>query len=429
MVSVRPFRATYYDPETYADLERVISPPYDVISEAGQQALYQQDPHNFVRIDFGKHDAADTASENVYSRAAMTLQRWREQGVFQTEEQPAFYLHNQTFSDRGQIQTRSDLFVMCQVGDYGPGQVLRHEKTLAGPKADRLALMTETQAHLSPVYCVYQDPQHALLELFGRIAHSPSLFSFAENDLQHELYRISDAADIALIQAHFAERSLYIADGHHRYETARTFSKAHPEQESAQYICMYLSALEDPGLVVWPYHRMVRPNFEWPEWSAFLERAAEYFTITAIEKSQIQASLDAEDAETGSQTMRLVIETSQGAWLLSRTAVLPTGIASERSVTYRHLDVSILHELILYQLADFPEDKAKDPDFIRFSPDVSVLQSYLKSEGGVAFYLNATPLQALCQVADENETMPPKSTYFYPKVPSGLIFACFDSLF
>lgn len=425
MVSVRPFRATYYNPEAFADLERVISPPYDVISEAGQAALYDQDPHNFVRIDFGQQQPGDTDEDNVYTRSEATLKRWREAGVFQTEAQPAFYLHNQTFTDRGHSYTRSDLFVMCRVGDYEPGQVLRHEKTLAGPKADRLALMTQTQAHLSPVYCVYEDPQQNLLALFGQIAQSPAVFSFAENDLQHDLYRITDAADIETIQAHFAERSLYIADGHHRYETARTFSKAHPELEAAQYICMYLSALEDPGLVVWPYHRMVRPSFEWPEWSAFLEQAAAHFEITAIEKSQIQSSLDAVAAN----EMRLVVETPKGSWLFSRPAVLPEGIASERSATYRHLDVSVLHELILYQLADFPADKAKDPDFIRFSPEISVLQSYLESEGGVAFYLNATPLEALCQVADENETMPPKSTYFYPKVPSGLIFACFDSLF
>ncbi len=425
MVSVRPFRATYYDPEAYADLNRVISPPYDVISEAGQEALYQQDPHNFVRIDFGKKQVSDNDKDNVYTRAETILKQWRESGVFTTEDQPAFYLHNQTFTDRGQSFTRSDLFVMCQVGDYGPGQVLRHEKTLAGPKADRLALMTQTQSHLSPVYCVYEDPQQVLLDLFGRIAQTPALFTFAENDLQHDLYRITDPADIEQIQAHFAERSLYIADGHHRYETARTFSQANPDQEAAQYICMYLSALEDPGLVVWPYHRMVRPSFEWPEWSAFLAQAAEYFTITAIEKSQIQASLDSGAAD----QMQLVLETTAGAWLFSRATILPETIANERSATYRQLDVSILHELILYQLADFPADKAKDPDFIRFSPEISVLQSYLESEGGVAFYLNATPLQALCQVADENETMPPKSTYFYPKVPSGLIFACFDSLF
>ena len=427
MVSVRPFRATYFNPDEYTELERVISPPYDVISDAGQESLYQQDPHNFVRIDYGKILPGDDAQENRYTRAKNTLQAWLDSGVLSTEEKPAFYLHNQTFTDKGKSFTRSDLFVMCQVGDYGPGQVLRHEKTLAGPKADRLALMTETQAHLSPVYCVYEDPQQALLALFARIAETDAIFSFDENDLHHDLYKITDPQDIQQIQDHFESRSLYIADGHHRYETARTFSQAHPDQEAAQYICMYLSALEDPGLVVWPYHRMVRPSFKWPEWSVFLERAAQYFTITAIERSQIQASLDQVPAD-GSQ-MHLVIETPAGAWLFTRAAVLPDDIAAERSATYRHLDVSVLHELILYQLVDFPTDKAKDPDYIRFSPEVSVLQSYLESEGGVAFYLNATPLQALCQVADENETMPPKSTYFYPKVPSGLIFACFDSLF
>lgn len=424
MAQVRPFRATYYTP-TDAELAQVISPPYDVISPALQQQLYDRDPHNFVRIDFGQPQADDGPGHDVYSRAAATLQQWLAAGVFTTDDRPGYYLHSQRFSHGGREHVRRDLFVLCEASPFAERQVLPHERTLDGPKADRFALMEATSTHLSPVFSLYQDPDRTLGQRLERLAaQSAPLFHFTDADgIAHTLHACHDEAEVAEISAYFSKRPLYIADGHHRYETALAFRQAHyPATEAAGYVCMYLSALEDPGLLVLPYHRLIRARFGWPD--DLHARLAEHFRVSPVSADGIAAALRPEAGE-----MRMVMQNRDGLWLLQRPAGLPAGIAAQRAESYRSLDVSVLHELLLYRLAGFPSDKSKDPAYIQFSPDIAVLQQTLQDEGGMAFYVNHTPVEALCAIAEQGETMPPKSTYFYPKVPSGLLFTRFDTAF
>ncbi len=428
MAKLRPFRATLYNPARQFDYAAVTSPPYDVISPALQQTLYDRDPHNFVRIDFGQTQADDAPGQNVYTRAEATLKQWLADGVFSTQAEPGYYLHRQTFTAAGAQHTRSDLFVLCEATPFSEGDVLPHEKTLDGPKADRYALMEQTRTHLSPVFSIYQDPEHSLQALIEPTLTEP-LFRFTDGEkISHELFAVKSTLN-EQITNFFNDRPLYIADGHHRYETAQGFRKAHyPETEAAGYVCMYLSSVQDPGLLVLPYHRLIRSRFEWP--ADMLDRLREHFSVEVIQDpssfspEQISEALKAEPGE-----LRLAMETPDALYLLKRPEGLPEGIADHRASSYRNLDVSVLHELLLYKLAGFPSDKSKDPDYIQFSPDISVLRETLQSEGGTAFYVNATPVSTLCAIAEQGECMPPKSTYFYPKVPSGLLFTRFDSAF
>lgn len=425
MAKLRPFRATLYDPARQFDYASVLSPPYDVISPALQQSLYDRDPHNFVRIDFGQTQSNDTAEHNVYTRAEATLNQWLSAGVFSTRPQPGYYLHRQTFTAAGASHSRDDLFALCEATPFSEGDVLPHEKTLDGPKADRYALMEQTHTHLSPVFSIYQDPERALHALIEPGLGEP-LFSFTDGEnIQHALYAVDSALNEPITDF-FADRPLYIADGHHRYETAQAFRRAHyPATEAAGYICMYLSAVQDPGLLVLPYHRLIRSRFEWP--ADLLEKLQAHFTVETLDTLSPEQITEALKPEPGE--LRMAMETPDALYLLKRPEGLPEGIADHRASSYRNLDVSVLHELLLYQLAGFPSDKSKDPDFIQFSPDISVLRETLKTEGGTAFYVNATPVSALCAIAEQGECMPPKSTYFYPKVPSGLLFTRFDSAF
>lgn len=426
MAKVRPFRATYYAPDQ-TDFARVISPPYDVISPALQAQLYARDEHNFVRIDYGQTLPDDAPGSNVYSRSARTLADWLAAGVFTTDATPGYYLHSQRFEHHGAGHTRRDLFVLCEAAPFEAKQVLPHERTLDGPKADRYALMESVQSHLSPVFSLYQDPANQLVSRLEAFAagHVP-LFSFTDNDgIEHSVHACHSPALVEEITGFLGAKPLYIADGHHRYETALAFRKAHyPAIEAAGYVCMYLSALQDPGLLVLPYHRLIRSRFAWPDQETLLASLSDYFEAEAIAPAEIETALAATPGE-----MRLVMQTPEGCWLLRRPSGLPEGFADTRASSYRSLDVSVLHELLLYQLAGFPSAKSKDPDYIQFSPEISVLQETLRTEGGVAFFLNATPVSALCEIAEQGETMPPKSTYFYPKVPSGLLFTRFDSAF
>lgn len=426
MAKVRPFRASYYDPGQ-ASFAQVLSPPYDVISPALQAELYARDPHNFVRIDYGQTQAEDAPGQNVYTRSAGTLEAWLAEGVFATADRPGYYLHTQKFQHQGQSHTRRDLFVLCEASPFAEKQVLPHERTLDGPKADRYALMEAVQSHLSPVFALYEDPEKQLTELLAGQTRQQALFTFVDHEgIEHTVHACQDEQILAEITAFLAERPLYIADGHHRYETALAFRKAHyPANEAAGYVCMYLSALQDEGLLVLPYHRLIRSRFVWPDSEILFRQLAQYFHVQKIAACEIETALKPSQP----LEMRLVMETREGVWVLHRNQGLPEGFAGGRASSYRSLDVSVLHELLLYKLAGFPVDKAKDPNYIQFSPDISVLQETLRTEGGVAFYLNPTPVSALCEIAVQGETMPPKSTYFYPKVPSGLLFTRFNTAF
>lgn len=421
MAEIRPFRANYYAPGS--PYNQVLSPPYDVISAAQQQSLYDRDPHNFVRVDYAQPQPGDTDTDNVYTRAATTLAAWRAEGIFATAAAPGYYLHVQDFEHAGQRLQRRDLFVLTAAHPFSAGQVLPHEKTLDGPKADRFKLMEHTQAHLSPVFALYADPQQELAAILNATQLMPPLFSYSDSEkIAHSVYAIEDSALVARIGEFMQDRPLFIADGHHRYETAVAFRERYASSiPAAGYLCMYLSALEDEGLLVLPYHRRIRPAFAWP--AELHTRLQTYFQVEPVAIPEIDAVL----AATPPHQTRLVMQTREGAWSLTCPKGLPAGLAEHRGAAYRDLDVSVLHELLLYTLAEFPASHAKDPAYMQFSPDRAVLQAGLDAEGGTAFFVNATPVSALCAVAAVGETMPPKSTYFYPKVPSGLLFTCFDS--
>ncbi|HEY9838826.1 MAG TPA: DUF1015 domain-containing protein, partial [Candidatus Obscuribacterales bacterium] len=336
MTRVRPFRATYYQqPEDSGGFADVLSPPYDVISPALQQQLYDRNPHNFVRIDYGQTQPEDAPGSNCYTRSAATLQEWLAEGVFATATEPGYYLHSQRFEHHGQQHSRRDLFVLCEATPFEARQVLPHERTLDGPKADRYALMEAVQAHLSPVFCVYQDPEQQLAQLLDTLQQQEPLFAYRDHEgIEHSVHACSQPEAVAEIGNFFNARPLYIADGHHRYETALAFRKAHyPQIEAAGYLCMYLSALQDPGLLVLPYHRLIRPRFVWPEHQGLFSQLRQFFHIQKIAPDQIENALrPAQPHE-----MRLAMETREGVWVLHRNQGLPAGFASQRASSYRNL--------------------------------------------------------------------------------------------
>lgn len=428
MVNVQPFRATYYNPDRVKNLAEVLTPPYDVISPQQQEAFYASHPHNFIRIDFGQKQAEDNDSQNVYTRAAETLQSWLQEGVFTHSPEPGFYLHTLTYQHGSSELSRTDLFVLCEALPFEAQAVLPHEKTLAGPKADRLKLMEATHSHLSPVFALYSDHEGFLNGYFETVQAREPLFEFTDRDgIGHRIWYDADPDALSKVQHWFQERQLYIADGHHRYETTLNYKRLHAEDASRypaqNHVCMYLSNIYDPGLLVLPTHRLLKPSVPLPPQEVLLERLAAHFSIESVDPAALPARLAAIPAEeTG-----IGMERDGQGWLMRRPKGLPDGLLPERSVSYRGMDVSVLHDLVLYQLLEFSKDWAKDPNYILFSPDWAQIRAWLQDQTGqIGFCLNATAVQELCGVALAGETMPPKSTYFYPKMPSGLLLARFE---
>ncbi|PIQ22992.1 hypothetical protein COW36_01775 [bacterium (Candidatus Blackallbacteria) CG17_big_fil_post_rev_8_21_14_2_50_48_46] len=428
MVNLQPFRATYYNPERIPSLNQVLTPPYDVISAAQQDGYYAQDPHSFIRIDYGKRQETDHEQDNVYTRAAATLKTWLAEGVFTSSAEPGLYLHTLHYQHGQHELSRTDLFVLCETTPFEAQNVLPHEKTIEGPKADRLSLLEATQTHLSPVFALYSDHEGFLNGYFEQVQSQAPLFQFKDHEgIQHSVWYNADPEAIGKVQHWFRERQLFIADGHHRYETALNYKRRHaqetPHYPAQDHVCMYLSNIYDPGLLVLPTHRLLKPSVPLPSLDVIKERLSKYFRIESADPAALPALL----AQASEDETAIGIEMQGQGLLLKRAKGLPDGLLKERSASYRGMDVSVLHDLILYQELEFPKEWAKNPDYILFSPDWAQIRTWLADQTGtVGFCLNATAVQELCGVALAGETMPPKSTYFYPKMPSGILLARFE---
>lgn len=399
MVKLRPFRATYLNPHA-------LKSPGKSLRAA----------HRFM---------AQSVSEPAHM--TQNIQQWLTEGRLEETPEAGYYLHTHDFVYQDKAFQRSDLFVHCKIEPLQSGSILPHEHTLTGP-ADRLyQYLAQSGSHLSPVCCLYTDPDNELQSVFRKIRSQKSLLAYqTEPNDCHTVHACTEPELIFNLNQFFARQKLYIADGHHRYETAELFGRDHGHKISAaNFILMYLTSLQDPGLLVLPFHRLIRGPFIWPEWSQFMDRLKNYFEMQEIRSTDIQAYL----INTEPTKMQLVMQKENTCWLLQRDKGLPQTLKPNVDPAFSDLDLSVLHELILKQLALFPHEYARNPHYIYFSHKISEIQSELKKTGGVAFYLNNPPVQTLCDVADARQNMPPKSTYFYPKVPNGLLLTRFNTAF
>ncbi len=265
MATVRPFRGLRFDPALAGPLDACLAPPYDVISPELRERLLALGPYNIVQVDFAPDRPGDDARENRYTRAAATYRAWRQTGVLAREAAPALYVtesdfpppHEEDAGDR--VLTRRGLLAAVRLVPFDAGVILPHERTLSGPKADRLALMEATTAALSPIFSLYRDPDGAVAALLARAAARPPDAEATDPDgVRHRLRVVTDLALTEAIAAAFEGRRLYIGDGHHRYETALAYHERHPELPAAGYVPMTLTALEDTAIVILPTHRVLR---------------------------------------------------------------------------------------------------------------------------------------------------------------------------
>ena len=438
MATVRPFQGIIYDPKR-VELSRVMAPPYDVISPADQRRYYQQDEHNVVRLIAGEVRPTDTPEDNKYTRAAGFFQQWLADGVLRREASPCLSVYRHQFVDptNGQTRVRTGVLGVVELEPFGRG-VLPHEQTHARAKADRLSLTRAVVANLSPVFALYEDPQTAVGPIIAAAtAESPRLSIVGEDGDEHTIWSLRGAERFRELDRVLRASRLYIADGHHRYETALNFRNKmrleHPEappDAAFNFVLMLLVDVKDPGLAILPTHRVLH-DFERFD-PAFIGRLAGRHRVTL--RSDRAALLAAMREPTPGHRVGLALPLGAtpsspaekgrggGSWY----TVDIEAPASADPVS--RLDVSVLHHEILQRELGLEPAELESERYLSYSRDVGLVLDRVESGGAqAAFLLRPPAVSDVVDVARAGRVMPQKSTYFYPKPASGIVFNPLDA--
>jgi uncharacterized protein (DUF1015 family) len=414
MADVQPLRALHYDQAVAGPLQQLVAPPYDVIDPEQRAALAGQSPHNVVRVDLPQGD-------DPYAAAAETFAGWQAEGAIVRDETPALWALTQDYTGPdGQAKTRRGFFARVRVEEYGPGRIRPHERTHPGPREDRLNLTRATGANMSPIFSLFSDPQGrawAALEPFTQAA--PWGEATDEDGTHNRLWRIDDPGAIAAVTEATRDAELLIADGHHRYETARVYADEIGGEGEHRYVLMNLVAMEDEGLTVFPTHRLVKDTTrETQEALAGLLR--EHFDIAPLE------SLDELPPPSGDGPLTMGYLDShfkQPFRLTLKEQASADAALAGYPEPYRHLDTAILEALVLkgpLGLTDDDIDHQHGLEYSRTDDEATALVT--NGDVDLAFFLRPSPVRQVQEIAETGINMPPKSTYFFPKVPTGLLF-------
>ncbi len=426
MADIRAFRAFRYDLGHVGTLADVIAPPYDVIDPALQQALYDRSPHNVIRLILNKDEPTDTEANNRYTRAARILREWQAEGVLAQDSARSLYVYHQEFEVEGKRCTRRGFLARVRLERFGEGKIYPHEETLAGPKADRLKLFRATAMNLSPVFGLFPDEAGEVQGVLdAAVARSLPLEATDHLGVVSRLWPVSDQHAVSAVTGMMGPKPVFIADGHHRFETAlrylderREAGEVRDAESAANFVLMMLVSMSDPGLVILPTHRLVSglPSLTANELRSQLREHFELESIGAGEKAArdtwelIQAD--------GGQGLLGFGTVADGIWQIGRfrSPNVMAELAAEHSPAWRGLAVSILHVLVLGRLLA-GEAQCRYVHLLR-----EAHEAVAAKECQLAVLVPPATMQHVEQIAGKLEKMPPKSTYFYPKVLSGLIF-------
>jgi uncharacterized protein (DUF1015 family) len=411
MADLQPLRTLRYEPSAVGSLEDVIAPPYDVIDAELRARLAARSPYNVVEIDLPPS----------YEQAAATMTDWRRRGVLLREDEPAVWVLRQDYAaPDGERRVRTGVLARLRVDEYGPGRIRPHERTHPGPKEDRLKLTRATRTNLSPIFSLFPDPDGAASRAMEQIAGGEPFASAADLDgTDNTLWRSSDEDLVAELQMALADAELLIADGHHRYETARVYADEVGGEGEHRYVLMLLCSLSDPGLLVFPTHRLLTGlEDDTPKQLAIRE--------VLLRDFEIEELADVRDLEPPAGPVAFGYMDSFHKKPF-RVTLKDQAIADRALVgmpePYRRLDTAVLEALVLRGALGMSEDDISHLRGLDYSKDLDdAIDAVQTGRADAGFFMRATPVEQVREVAETGESMPPKSTYFYPKVPTGLVF-------
>jgi uncharacterized protein (DUF1015 family) len=435
MATVLPFRGLRYNTHQTLDLAMVTAPPYDVISPEQQDDLYDAHPYNVVRLILNKDTPQDNERNNRYTRAAAFLKEWIAAGVLMRERKPALYLYEQEFTALGRTMIRRGFVARVALEEFGQGTIYPHEQTFAKHKEDRLKLLKATHCNLSQVMALYPDAGGEVMGVFERFPLSqPDLLAVDDGGIVNRMWIVTDEEAIADVAEAMKRRPLYIADGHHRYTTALNYRAYLREQgenvtdhHPANYTTITCISMSDPGLVIQPTHRvlsnqpaltaeqlrdLLKPHFAWKAYSG-----------AEATSSRMEEHLSA----TGKVCFGLYVRGDQSAYVATlKDEAIMGKLAADHSADWQKLDVAVLHRLVFDHLLA-PKFGGPDKLSIRYTPRAGDAFDAVHEAGAtLAFLMRPTRMDQVETIAGHGELLPQKSTFFYPKLLTGLVMNMLD---
>ena len=432
MAEIRPFRGLRYNQSLVNDLSAVICPPYDIIPPQLQQELYLRSEYNFVRLEAGRELPQDTLTDNKYTRSAATLERWLAQGILELDEAPALYLHDHYFRHQGEQYRRRGIIACVRLEEWDKMVIRPHEGTLSGPRDDRLSLLWALQANTSPILAMFEDQGQQLSSLLAAQERSKPLISLSSADGEkHNIWAITEPEIVNQISGSLVEQPLYIADGHHRYSSAlayqrarRAYAPSSSGDEAFNFVMMTLVDFNDPGLIILAPHRLVR-GISKELLDGLMAKLEAFFEIGELPLSMpgIWQRVDQLLAEP--KGVRLVFFGPAVGDLfvlgLRDMAAISQIMPYFHSELYKRLDVSIIDHIILEKLLEVGTgDEYAEIAYCYDRQDA--VNKVLDQEYQLTFFLSPVKSGLIKAIADDGDKMPRKSTYFYPKLPAGLVF-------
>jgi uncharacterized protein (DUF1015 family) len=415
MAKIIPFNGVFYNQKKIKDMSKVVSPPYDVISESARKELEEKSPFNMVHLILSQAEG----NLNKYQKAGKDFSNWQKKGVLVQDDQPCIYVYRLKFEERkGKVKERIGFISLLRLED-GNSKVFPHEHTHTAPKIDRLNLVREVKANLSPIFVIYKDKKHVIQNLFDKVLKKTKPFiSFKNDGQEHQVYRVSEAGYIKQIQLAINNSQLCIADGHHRFEVAnmyraeRKFASDFDKNALYNYCMAYFLDTDSKGLVIWPCHRAIK-NMNLSSTNELFDKLKDNFTVKKVKnKVALQKALNSEPLSIGLYNGSFFILCLKNEDILDK--ILP-----DASLAYKRLTVSILNNLVLKSILHL---ELLDTEHIYFTPDFDeAVKTVDKKESNFCFLLNPVKIEELLAVAFAGEKMPPKSTFFFPKATTGIL--------
>lgn len=430
MADVQAFRAFRYDLGRVGNLSDVIAPPYDVIDGGLQQALYDRSPFNVVRLILNRENPTDSEADNRYLRAAQTLKSWQQDGILVQDSARALYVYHQDFEVEGRRYTRKGFMARVRLEPFGAGRIYPHEETMAGPKADRLKLFRATAMNLSQIFGLYPDPDGSVqAKMDAAVARALPVQATDHLGVVSKVWPVTDQQVVSAVTGLMGPKPVFIADGHHRYETALKYLEERREagevknpDAPANFVLMMLVSMQEPGLVILPTHRLLSGigDLKADQVKALLGK---HFQVETVGTGPEAARETWESIEAdGSQELLGFGTVADGVWQAARfkSPEIMGQLAAEHSPSWRGLAVAVLHRLVMEKL--LPEAGLGQPrcQYVHLLREVTDAAAGRQCQ--VAVLVPPATMGHVEQIAGNLEKMPPKSTYFYPKLLSGLVF-------
>jgi uncharacterized protein (DUF1015 family) len=435
MAEVKPFKGILYNSTRIHNLAEVVAPPYDVISSSYQQDLHARHPNNVIRLILGKSESDDCEQQAVHERSAGFFQQWLSDGVLMKDSAEAFYLTNVEFQVDQERFARYGIIGLVKLESFEKGIVLPHERTFSKVKTERLSLMKQSRANFCSIFGLYSDKNGILDRVKETIDHRAAEIDITDDKgARHQLWRLTDAQSLSDITSALTHRTIYIADGHHRYETALNYRQWLKETDpnfndhhSANYVMMSLSSLEDPGMVIFPAHRLLK-DVSTDARDSLLGKLKKYFNVQSISMTQgIDLALVQADAILADNKHRNAVSLYMRDERLIHVLVLKDNVmqdqfGAELPEPLLDLDVTVLTRLIMMRLLGFDQARLDDATKITYrTTSREAIDTVMDGKADIAFILNPTRIDQVQRVARHGLIMPRKSTYFYPKIISGQV--------